>query len=90
MRKRTVSRRGFLRNASLGIGAGLTLPDLFLNRTFAQSGQDPSDFIRLGNISIRTGKKLKWDAAKEEIVGDAEAAQWVHKPYRAPWKLPVA
>ena len=44
----------------------------------------------LGNISIRTGKKLKWDPAKEEIVGDVEAAKWANKPYRAPWKLPVA
>ncbi|MCB1233504.1 MAG: Gfo/Idh/MocA family oxidoreductase [Verrucomicrobiae bacterium] len=31
---------------------------------------------------------LKWDAAKEEIVGDAEAqAKLMALPYRAPWKL---
>jgi len=46
--------------------------------------------VTSANISIRTGKKLKWDPAKEAISGDAETAKWVNKPYRAPWKLPVA
>jgi predicted dehydrogenase len=52
-------------------------------------GHRSATVCHLGNISIRTGKKLKWDPAKEEIVGDAEAAKWINKPYRAPWKLPV-
>ena len=52
MSTRLFSRRGFLRNASLGVGAGLALPDFFLNRTFAQSGQNPSDFIRIGFIGL--------------------------------------
>jgi hypothetical protein len=43
----------------------------------------------LGNIAIRTGRKIKWDPAKEEIIGDAEAAKMLSRPYRAPWKLPV-
>jgi len=53
-------------------------------------GHHSATVCHLGNISIRTGKKLKWDPAKEEIVGDVEAAKWANKPYRAPWKLPVA
>jgi predicted dehydrogenase len=42
----------------------------------------------LGNIAMRLGrKKLRWDAAKEEIVGDAEASKMLSRPYREPWKL---
>jgi len=31
------------------------------------------------------GRKLKWDAVKEEIVGDKEAAAMMRRPYRKPW-----
>ena len=42
----------------------------------------------LGNIAMRLGREsLKWNPDKEQIVGDAEAAKWLHRPYRAPWKL---
>jgi predicted dehydrogenase len=52
---RTLSRREFLRAAgrtSLGLGAGLALPNLFLNRTRAATGQNPSDLIRVGFIGV--------------------------------------
>jgi predicted dehydrogenase len=39
----------------------------------------------LANLSLRLGRKLRWDAAREEIVGDAEAARLLVRPYRAPW-----
>lgn len=39
----------------------------------------------LANISLRTGRKLKWDWQKEEIVGDAEANAMLVRPYRKPW-----
>ncbi len=39
----------------------------------------------LANISLRLGKKLRWNAEREEIVGDAEANRWLVRPYRAPW-----
>ena len=42
----------------------------------------------LANIAFRTGRVIHWDAAKETIVGDAEAQKYVTKPYRAPWALP--
>ena len=29
-----------------------------------------------------------WDPAKEQIVGDSEAAGMLARPYRAPWALP--
>lgn len=41
----------------------------------------------LGNIALRTGRKIKWDSAKEQIIGDPEASKLLGKAYRAPWKL---
>lgn len=55
----------------------------------AEVGHRSATVCHLGNIALRTGKKLKWDPAKEEMIGDAEANKWVDKEYRAPWKLPV-
>jgi len=37
---------------------------------------------------MRTGKKLTWDPAKQELIGDPETAKMTGKAYRAPWKLP--
>src|SRR5688572_21528091 len=55
MKKASISRREFLRatgSTSLAVGAGLALPNIFLNRTRAQSGQNPSEFIRVGFIGV--------------------------------------
>jgi predicted dehydrogenase len=41
----------------------------------------------LGLISMLVGRKIKWDSAKEEIVGDAEASKLMTRAYREPWKL---
>ena len=41
----------------------------------------------LGNISMRLGRKLRWDPATESFVGDDEATRWLSRPYRAPWHL---
>ena len=41
----------------------------------------------LGLISMLVGRKIKWDAKKEIIVGDAEASKLLGREYRAPWKL---
>ena len=30
---------------------------------------------------------MRWDPAKEQIVGDAEATKLLDRPLRAPWKL---
>jgi predicted dehydrogenase len=41
----------------------------------------------LGYIAAAVGRKLKWDAEKQEIVGDLQAAQMLSKEMRAPWRL---
>ena len=52
-------------------------------------GHRSATVCHLGNIAIRTGRKLTWDPAKEQIVGDKEAAAMLSRPYRKPWELPV-
>ena len=41
----------------------------------------------LGLISMLVGRKIKWDTAKEVIIGDADASKLLTRPYRSPWKL---
>jgi predicted dehydrogenase len=44
----------------------------------------------LGNIAMRLNReKLRWDPRTEQIIGDAEAAKMLSRPYRAPWALPA-
>jgi len=50
-----------------------------------QSGHEVATACHLSNISLRIGRKLVWDAEKQEIVGDAEANSMLVRPYRAPW-----
>jgi len=41
----------------------------------------------LGNIALRTGQKLLWDAKAEKITNSREANELLTRPYRAPWRL---
>jgi myo-inositol 2-dehydrogenase / D-chiro-inositol 1-dehydrogenase len=41
----------------------------------------------LGNLSIRLKRKLTWDAAKEEFVGDSEANAMLKRPQREPYRV---
>jgi predicted dehydrogenase len=41
----------------------------------------------LGYIAAVVGRTLKWDAVKQEIVGDAEASLLLAKKMRAPWHV---
>jgi predicted dehydrogenase len=51
-----------------------------------EDGHQVSVSCHLGNISLRTGRKLRWDVKKEEIIGDAEASKMLVREYRAPWE----
>lgn len=50
-------------------------------------GHRSATVCHLGNIALRTGKKIQWDPEQETIVGDAEAAKWLSKEYRKPYEL---
>jgi predicted dehydrogenase len=50
-----------------------------------ESGHRVATVCHLANISLRTGRKIRWDAEKEAVVGDAEAGKMVVRPYRKPW-----
>ena len=41
----------------------------------------------VANICRRLGRPLKWDPAKEEFIGDAEANRMRTRAYRTPWLL---
>jgi predicted dehydrogenase len=53
-----------------------------------ETGHRAATICHLGNIAVRTGRPIAWDPAREEIVGDSEAAKMLSRPYRSPWKLP--
>jgi len=40
----------------------------------------------IGNVAYWTGRKLTWDAAKSSF-HDADADQYLFRPYRKPWEL---
>ena len=47
-----------------------------------------SDFIsHLSDISIRTGRKIRWDPVRETIVDDEGAARMMDRPMREPWAI---
>jgi predicted dehydrogenase len=50
-----------------------------------ESAHRVATVCHLANIALRLGRRLRWDATREEIVGDAEAARMLTRPYRAPW-----
>ena len=39
----------------------------------------------LANLSLRLGRKLRWDANRETVIDDPEAVSLLERPYRAPW-----
>ena len=41
----------------------------------------------LANISLRLGRKLSWDAAEEQFVGDSEANGMLSRPQRSPYEV---
>jgi predicted dehydrogenase len=52
-------------------------------------GHQSVSVCHLANIAYRTGRIVKWDPAKEQVVGDPEAQKLVSRAYRAPYRLPA-
>lgn len=46
-----------------------------------------TDAILLGNIAVRTGKRLVWDAAARAITNEPGANAYLHREYREGWTL---
>jgi predicted dehydrogenase len=51
----------------------------------AETGHRSASLCHLGVIAIRLGRKLRWDPAREQFVGDDEAGGWVSRPMRKPY-----
>jgi predicted dehydrogenase len=41
----------------------------------------------LGNLAYWNHRRLKWDPAKEQFIGDPEANYWLDRQKRDPWKV---
>ena len=50
-----------------------------------ESGHRVATACHLANLSLRLGRKLRWDPKREAIEGDTEAESMLERPYRAPW-----
>jgi hypothetical protein len=50
-----------------------------------EDGHQTAVACHLANLSLRTGRKLRWDPEKEQIIGDKEANAMLERPYRKPW-----
>jgi predicted dehydrogenase len=52
-------------------------------------GHRSATVCHLGNIAMRTGRRLRWDPAAEAVLGDEEQQRMLQRPYREPWRMPV-
>ena len=52
-------------------------------------GHCSAALCHIANISMRVGRRLKFDAAKEHFIDDAEANTYLAKQYRKGYELPV-
>jgi predicted dehydrogenase len=50
-----------------------------------ETGHRVATACHLANLSLRLGRKLKWDAVRETVEDDREATAMLERPYRAPW-----
>ena len=48
-------------------------------------GHRATNLSLLGMLSLKVGRSVEWDGAKEKIVGDEEANKLLRREYRAPW-----
>jgi predicted dehydrogenase len=53
-----------------------------------EEGMISSSCCILGNMAMKLGRTLEWDAAAGKIKGDEEANRMLRRPYRAPWVHP--
>lgn len=46
-----------------------------------------TELCLLGNVALRADRKLYWNGPEMKFIGDTEANQWLHRPYRDGWTL---
>jgi predicted dehydrogenase len=51
----------------------------------AEIGHRTATICHLNGIAERLNRRIKWDPAKEEIVGDEYASRWLDRPRRTPY-----
>jgi predicted dehydrogenase len=72
--------------------------DPYLNWIEAAKGGEPSasnfdyagpftEIVLLGNLALRTGQKIEWDAANMKVTNVVEANQYIQTNYRTGWSL---
>jgi predicted dehydrogenase len=49
------------------------------------SGHRVATACHLANIALRLGRRIRWDAVREEVIDDAAANRMLTRPYRTPW-----
>jgi hypothetical protein len=52
-------------------------------------GAKLTELLLLGNVALRTGKLLRWDAAAMKATNAPAADQYLRLPYRKGWELPL-
>jgi predicted dehydrogenase len=52
-----------------------------------ETGHYSTATAHLGNVAFRTGRKIRWDAMREQVIDDAKANELVRREYREPWKV---
>lgn len=55
----------------------------------AEIGHRSVSVCHLGVIGLRLGRRLQWDPAKQQFVGDAQANGWLSREMRKPWTYEV-
>ncbi len=56
--------------------------------TDIEIGHRSTNMALLGMLSLKLGRSVEWDGAKERIVGDPEANKLLQRAYRGPWEYP--
>ena len=52
-----------------------------------EQGHRSTTPVLLAGIALKLGRKLNWDAEKEQIINDEQANRYLTRSYRAPWHM---
>jgi len=71
-------------------GMGFSNLEAFLHQpdTDIEIAANTARVCHLGNIALKCGRRLYWDANNIKFINDEEANSYLIPSYRAPWKLP--